>query len=179
MRIDLRFDSAVLVLRLRNGQRRLAYAVVNAINNTAKRIQETERRRIEEEFTIRKKDLILREAATIKPFANVRQARAYAEIAVRQKPRLLLSAFERGAERTPFTPNAKRVAEPVIGGPAERTFHRFGHPRTILPTPGEALKVTRRARPRPPRFPALPSCSSSRPRPQEITPCPFCKLRPC
>jgi len=35
-----------------HGQRRLAYAVVNAINNTAKRIQQAERRRVEEEFTV-------------------------------------------------------------------------------------------------------------------------------
>ena len=34
MRIDLQIDSTELVLRLQNGQRRLAYAVVNAINNT-------------------------------------------------------------------------------------------------------------------------------------------------
>jgi len=54
MKINLRIDSAALVLRLQNGQRRLAYAAVNAINNTAKRIQEAERRRVEEEFTVRK-----------------------------------------------------------------------------------------------------------------------------
>jgi len=122
MKIDLQIDSAQLVLRLRDGQRRLAYAVVNAINNTAKRIQDVERRHVEAEFTIRKKDFIRREAAIIKPFANVRQGRPYAEIAVGQKPRLLLSTFERGGERTPFTPNAKRVAEPVVGGPARPQF---------------------------------------------------------
>jgi len=122
MRIDLKIDSAPLVLRLRNGQRRLAYAVVNAINNTAKRIQEAERRRVEDEFTVRKKDFIRREAAIIKPFANVRQGRPYAEISVGQKPRLLLSAFERGGERKPFTPTATRVAEPVVGGPARPQF---------------------------------------------------------
>jgi hypothetical protein len=122
MRIDLQIDSAPLVLRLRNGQRRLAYAVVNAINNTAKRIQDAERRRVEEEFTVRKKDFIRREAAIIKPFASVRQARAFAEIAVGQKARLLLSAFERGAERKPFTPAARSVAEPVVGGPARPRF---------------------------------------------------------
>ena len=55
MKIDLQIDSARLVLRLRNGERRLAYAVVNAINNTAKRIRDAERRRVEEEFTVRKK----------------------------------------------------------------------------------------------------------------------------
>jgi hypothetical protein len=122
MKIDLQIDSAQLILRLEHGQRRLAYAVVNAINNTAKRIQDAERRRVEEEFTVRKKEFMRREAAIIKPFASVRQGRAYAEIAVGQKPRLLLSAFERGAERKPFTPTATRVAEPVVGGPARPQF---------------------------------------------------------
>jgi hypothetical protein len=122
MKIDLQIESTQLVLRLQNGQRRLAYAVVNAINNTAKRVQEVERRRVEEEFTVRRKDFIRREAAIIKPFASVRQARAFAEIAVGQKPRLLLSAFERGAERKPFTPAARSVAEPVVGGPARPQF---------------------------------------------------------
>ncbi len=106
MRVNLKIDSAPLILRLRNGQRRLAYAAVNAVNNTAKRIQAAERRRVEEEFTVRKKQFILRQAAVIKPFANVKQGRPYAEIGVGQKPRLLLSAFERGGERKPFTPAA-------------------------------------------------------------------------
>ena len=122
MRIDLQIDSAPLVLRLQNGQRRLAYAVVNAINKTAKRIQAVERRHIEQEFTVRKKEFISRQAAVIKPFASVKQGRPYAEIGVGQKPRLLLSAFERGAERKPFTANARRVAEPVVGGPARPQF---------------------------------------------------------
>ncbi len=122
MRIDLQIDSASLVLRLQGGQRRLAYATVNAINNTAKRIQAAERRRIEDEFTIRKKQFILRQAAVIKPFANVKQGRPYAEIGVGDKPRLLLSAFERGAERKPSTQGARRVAEPVVGGPARPRF---------------------------------------------------------
>jgi len=124
MKIDLQIDSTKLILRLRNGQRRLAYATVNAINNTAKRIQAAERRHIEKEFTIRKKNFVLRQAAVIKPFANVKQGRPYAEIAVGQKPRLLLSAFERGAERKPSTPAARRVAEPVIGGPARPRFNQ-------------------------------------------------------
>ena len=132
MRIDLQIDSAALVLRLQNGERRLAYAVVNAINNTAKRIQEAERQRVERAFTIRKKDFMRREAAVIKPFANVREARPYAEIAVGQKPRLLLSAFERGFEREPFTPGAKTVAEPVVGGPARPQFGEQVPPELLM-----------------------------------------------
>ena len=127
MKIDLQIDSTKLILRLRNGQRRLAYATVNAINNTAKRIQAAERRRVEKEFTVRKKNFIQRQAAIIKPFANVKQGRPYAEISVGQKPRLLLSAFERGAERKPSTPSARRVAEPVIGGPARPRFSQVVH----------------------------------------------------
>jgi hypothetical protein len=122
VKVDLTIDSAQMILRLKDGERRLAYAVVNAINNTAKRIQDAERRRVEQVFTVRKKDFMRREAAVIKPFANVRQGRAYAEIAVGQKPRLLLSAFERGAERKPFTSAARSVAEPVVGGPARPQF---------------------------------------------------------
>ena len=122
MKINLQIDSAQLVLRLRNGQRRLAYAAVNAINNTAKRIQAAERRRVEDEFTVRKKEFIRREAAIIKPFASVKQGRAYAEVSVGRKPRLLLSAFERGAVRKPFTSAAQSVAEPVVGGPARLRF---------------------------------------------------------
>jgi hypothetical protein len=122
MKIDLQIDSAQLALRLRNGERRLAYAVVNAINNTAKRIQHVERRRVEEEFTVRKSDFIRREAAIIKPFANVPQGRAHAEITVGQKPRLLLSAFERRAEHKPFSRSARGLAEPVVGGPMRPQF---------------------------------------------------------
>jgi hypothetical protein len=122
MQINCQIDSTELVLRLKNGQRRLAYAAVNAINNTAKRIQVAERASVKEEFTLRKPEFVLRQAAVIKPFASVREARPFAEISVGQKPRLLLSAFERGAKREPFTPGAKRVGAPVIGGAARPAF---------------------------------------------------------
>jgi len=122
MKIEVKIDNTQLVLRLRNGEKRLAYAAVNAINNTLKRIQEAERQHVESEFTIRRRDFIRREAAVIKPFANVRQGRPFGEIAVGQKPRLLLAEFEKGAERTPFTPGAQRVGEPVVGGPARPSF---------------------------------------------------------
>lgn len=124
MQINVTIDNMKLLLRLRNGQKRLAYAVVNAINNTAKRIQAAERERVEEEFTVRRQEFIRREAAIIKPFASVREARPFAELAVGKKPRLLLSIFERGGLRKPATPGARFVAEPVIGGPARPEFAR-------------------------------------------------------
>jgi len=122
MKIDVKIDNTQLVLRLRKGEKRLAYAAVNAINNTLKRIQEAERQHVESEFTIRRRDFIRREAAVVKPFANVRQGRPFGEIAVGQKPRLLLAEFEKGAERLPFTPGAQRWGAPIIAGPARPSF---------------------------------------------------------
>ena len=120
--INARFDTSLLTSRMRNRHKRLAYAAVNALNNTAKRIQRELRHRVEAEFELRKKEFVLREAAKIKPFASVKQARAFVEISIGQKPRLLLSQFERGAKREPVTPGATFVAEPVIGGPARPTW---------------------------------------------------------
>lgn len=124
MQINVVMDNTQLLLRLRNGQKRLAYAAVNAVNNTLKRIQKAEQRRVTQEFTVRKDEFIKRQAAIIKPFASVKQARAFGEIAVGEKPRLLLSQFERGAKREPATSGARYVAEPVIGGPARPSFRR-------------------------------------------------------
>ena len=171
MRIDLQIDSAPLVLRLQNGQRRLAYAVVNAINNTAKRIQAAERRRVEQEFTVRKKEFIRREAAVIKPFASVKQGRPYAEIGVGQKPRLLLSAFERGAERKPFTPGRPtRRPSPWSAGPPARSSPSWSRPNLrVGRLRFDRTKTGRRRRaapsaPRPTSYPRSGSSSASGPR---------------
>lgn len=118
MILDLQVDTTQLLLRLHNGEKRLAYAVVNAINQTARRIQEAERDRVRREFVVRRVDFMMREAAVIKPFASVKDARPFAEVAVGDKQRLLLSKFEKGAERTPMTPGAKSVAVPLLGRPA-------------------------------------------------------------
>jgi hypothetical protein len=122
VRIDLQVDTSPLLLRLKNGERRLAYAVVNAIKNTALRIQEAERDRVRRKFVVRKSDFIMREAAIIKPFPSVSQSRPYAEISVGQKQRLLLAKYEQGAAREPFTPGAKSVAVPLLGRPARRSI---------------------------------------------------------
>lgn len=118
MKIELQVDTAQLLLRLKNGEKRLAYAVVNAINATALRIQNAERERVLGAFVVRKRDFIVREAAIVKPFASVKQARPYAEVAVGDKQRLLLAKFEKGAQREPFTPGAKSVGVPLLGRPA-------------------------------------------------------------
>jgi hypothetical protein len=136
MQIDARIDSTELLLRLHKGERRLAYAVINAINKTALRIQADTRTRVEQEFTIRKPAFFFGTparpggvAAKIRPFASVRQGRAYAEVAIAQPPegrglvsrRLLLPFFEKGGLRPRFTPQAKHVAVPITGGPARPT----------------------------------------------------------
>lgn len=121
MRIDVKIDNRELLRRLPKGYKRLAYASVNAINHTLKRIQKVMRDRVAEEFTIRRREFMMRQAAVIKPFASVKMTRAYGEIAVGQKPRLLLSTYERGGPREPVTPGAEFVAMPVIGSPARPT----------------------------------------------------------
>lgn len=121
-KINVEIDPRGLITRLRNGEKRLAYAAVNAINNTAKEIQRAARKRVEDVFTIRKPEFMKREAAKIKPFASVKQGRAYAEVSVGDKPGLLLGMFERGGIREPRTPSARLVAIPSVGGPARPTF---------------------------------------------------------
>lgn len=121
MKINVNIDSAVLLRRLRHGEQRMAFAVVNAINNTAKKVQEAERARVLSDFTVRKSEFITRQAAVIQ-FASVGRAIPYADIYVGQKKNLLLAQFEVGGPRKPQTPGAKRVAVPVIGGPARPTF---------------------------------------------------------
>lgn len=120
MQIAVNFDFAKFFDRTDKGIKRMAYVVANAINNTAKKVQEAEVERVQKEFTVRKPGFVLRQAAIIKPFANVRQGRPYAEVSVGQKPRLLLGTFEQGGEKKPF--KGKRVAVPITGEKARPVF---------------------------------------------------------
>lgn len=123
MRIELRVDGSELIRKLEKGTRRLAFGTAAAINNTAKRIQRRERANVRRTFKVRQKKFMERQAAIIKPFANAKQGRPYAEISVGRRPRLLLSIFERGGIREPF--KGDRVAVPITGSPARP---RFGDP---------------------------------------------------
>lgn len=122
IQVNLKVDTSNLVLRLEKGQRRLAYVVANALNRTAKDIQTEERARVAGEFTIRKPEFILRQAAIIKPFASATQGRAFVDISVGQKSRLLLSTFEEGGARPPF--KGKSVAVPITGEEARPSFEQ-------------------------------------------------------
>lgn len=114
--IDVR-DTALLA-GLRKAEKRITYAIVNTLNETAKAIQEKQRAAVSKTFTLRKRDFVLRQAAVINPFASVRKGIMQAVITVgetRGKPtkRLLLAGFETGARREPFTKGATKIAVPT------------------------------------------------------------------
>lgn len=136
MMINVKIDSIELFRRMESGQRRMAYAVVNAINTTAKRVQRAEIEHVRERFTIRRSEFMFGApgrpggaAARIRPFASVGKLRPYAEIGVEPphsrgliSGRLLLPIFERGGWRDPSTRGASHVAVPFTGGPARPSF---------------------------------------------------------
>lgn len=151
LRIDVDVNPALLLRKLDGGEKRLAFAVSEAIRSTALDVQNDERAHAREIFTLRGgkgTDFILRQVAVItqfpKPTANI----PYAEVAVGQKDRLLLSQFETGGQRLPF--KGKTVAVPAIGGPARPTFgqavpdaYRFTKLRLRKTPRAEGAKVRR------------------------------------
>lgn len=120
MRISVSVDASQLILKMEKGQKRLAFGVASAINKTALRVQRAERTKVKRSFTVRQEQFVLRQAAIIKPFANAKQGRPFAEISVGQRPRLLLSIYERGGTRKPF--KGRRVAVPITGSAARPEF---------------------------------------------------------
>ena len=135
MDIKLKWDQSQLDQFIGQVPRRLAYATVNAINLTAKRIQQDEFARARSVFQIRKQQFFFGSdsrvggvAARITQFASVGKAVPFAEITAGKLPgggdggtgfsRLLYGRFEAGGTREPFTPGAKSVAVPILGRPA-------------------------------------------------------------
>lgn len=114
MIIKLDVDVSVLEERFANPEKRIAYAVSNAINKTALLAQRAVQIMAEDELTIRKREFILREVAILKPMASPTKGRAYAELSIGQKSRLLLPTLETGGSRTGFV--GRNVAVPIIGG---------------------------------------------------------------
>lgn len=118
--LELSVQMANPLAFLKNGERRMSYAIANAINTTARAIQDAERERAHHAFTVRKAPFLDRQVAIISPFASASAHRFEARIAVGQKPRLLLGLFETGGPRPAF--KGKNVAVPITGGPARPTF---------------------------------------------------------
>lgn len=134
-KIAVDVNPALLLRKLDGGDKRLAFAVANAIRATALDVQNAEREHARETFTLRGgrgTDFVLRNVAVITQFPKPQANIPYAEIAVGRKDRLLLSEFEEGGERLPFKGKTS-VAVPAIGGPARPSFsapvtdaYRFG-----------------------------------------------------
>lgn len=108
----------MLLERVRNAPKRVAFALVNAINETLKIAQRTVQHEGDDEMTVRQPGFIHREIAIVKPFASVSQQRPYGEIAVGQKKNLLLpQLLDQGGIRTPF--KGKSTAVPVEARPSQ------------------------------------------------------------
>jgi len=125
--------SAGVLLWLKKGEKKLAYAVANALNGTAKSIQQAQRERLARGFMLRKRDFMLRQVAVIRGegggsgFASVGAGRYAVRLQVGQKARLLLSEYESGGPRRAF--KGKRVAIPVLGG--ARPTHAQSVPESL------------------------------------------------
>ena len=124
LKLEVDVNPALLLRKLEGGDKRLAFAVAEAIRSTALDVQNAEREHAREVFTLRGgrgSDFVLRQVAVITQFPKPTQGIAYAELAVGSKPRLLLPQFETGGQRLPFK-GRQSVAVPAIGGPARPSF---------------------------------------------------------
>jgi len=119
MKIGAEMDSKSLLLRLRNGEKRLAYATANALRNTALKIQQDEFASTRGRFTIREPGLFFGSAAKpggvaakIVKFPNATKGTMYAQIVAgkeavermgaRQIQGVIYGQFERGGVKLPL-----------------------------------------------------------------------------
>jgi hypothetical protein len=128
MRIDVRVDGTRLFKFIRNGQKRLAFSVIEALNKTGLEAQRAVQEGAPGKFTVRQRVFIRRQIAKIekRSFASVARGQAYIEIEVGKvttgRRELLLAKFEKGGERQPFI--GHNIAVPVTGGPARPNIGR-------------------------------------------------------
>lgn len=116
MRIDITIDPTALKARTDREVKNLAYSTSQALNAVAKDIQTQQRVHLDQTYHLRKAGFMYR-LIKIFRFSNARQGIPYAEVGVdTSKNRVLLSTFEAGGERRPFT--GKHVAVPITGGAA-------------------------------------------------------------
>ncbi len=119
MRINVKFDSKVLKSRTLRQAKRLAFNTAQALNETVKEIQVAERINLEKKFTLRRSTFMHR-LIKIFHFASAKQGRAFAEIGIDKKKRVLLSQFERGGVKEPA--KGATVAVPITGQAARPRF---------------------------------------------------------
>lgn len=122
---DLRVsvDAAEPLRLLRNAEKRIDYAIVNALRGAALAVQKAERAHVAAAFTVRKPAFILRQVAVINPWPSVAGKRFYVRISVGQKERLMLSEYERGASRS-----------------GQKALHEAGQPGVGVPVLGSAAR---------------------------------------
>lgn len=119
LKIGVEFDLSVLDKTAERYEKNLAYSVAQALNATVREVQTEIRAQLRSTFQVRKADFMDR-SIKIFAFASVNKDRAFAEIGIDSKPRLLLPIFETGGTRGPF--RGANTAIPVIGGPARPSF---------------------------------------------------------
>jgi len=122
MRIDVTVDDTRLLARLRNPEKRIVFAIQNALNETAKIAQRAQQLHVQDEFTIRKPSFFFGVpgrpggvAAKI-DFAKALKGKLHVDVYVDKRARLLLAYFEAGAERKPS--KGARVAVPIAARPS-------------------------------------------------------------
>ena len=118
--VHLEWDDKLLLENMRNGQRKLAYAVVNAINLASLDVEKAEFESVAAKFTIRKPNLFFGTptgpggvAAKLGPRASVGKQKPFREVYVADKTAstteagglkrgpTLLAIFEAGGARAP------------------------------------------------------------------------------
>jgi len=119
MRIDVKFDQSKLKARTLREAKRLAFNTAQALNETIKEIQIAERINLERKFTLRRSTFMHR-LIKIFHFASARKGRAFAEIGIDNKKRVLLSQFEKGGVKKPV--KGATVAVPITGEAARPRF---------------------------------------------------------
>lgn len=133
MQIEVDVKAAEVLLRLRKGEKRMVYAVSNAIRDTALDAQKAIHDQVRKSFIIRKPAFFFGSpgrpggvAAKVdkpSPTAGRLVARVYTGEGSKGG-QVLLPKFERGGERRPFTPGAQHVAVPLLGRPARPNIAR-------------------------------------------------------
>ena len=118
MNINVNIDTSNLKTRTLKEQKRVAYSMSQALNDTALQIQTAQRVNLDKKFTVRKAGFMYR-LIKVK-FASVPKDLPVAEVYVDKKDRVLLGLFEDGGVRQPSV--GQEVAVPLTGEAARPSF---------------------------------------------------------
>lgn len=113
--VDVR--DAELLLRLRNGSKRMVYAIAGAARATALEVQKVQRAGLGQRITLRDKADFLKRQAAVITFPRPKEGVLEAAVRIGQKEGLYLSGLETGFERRPRV--GANVAVPVGARPTE------------------------------------------------------------